>query len=499
MDKEEEAFDEYRSAMPWPALPLHAPVVTALADRFRVHAIPRLVLLSADGDLISDDGVRVLRKHAKAFPWSGAKPPETPHLHGLYERLLRPDAVDPGSRQELPRYKEIDMIAQPARVTTHTDAVAAVRHCDWLCTALAVQAHSVHNTNFLKVALIEHTFTQLLPVPAPEGSADAATCVWRTPQLYDEQLSLLILLQRTIEHFASSALSLNHTRSLDAVRMVVPTCVATIADCVLRQLATNIPSELSHHLRCVVSGEEQHKGFGLDAGALAVQSAVVVCHSAELNIARSRALDYFAAQKLTKIFQWDKHRDLTPGLAKLLRHVCADRAFPSDSSSLIKYVTDVDALLMKNYPEIRCYRDSMASDARTSDADARCNATCGDFGGGDLSCLLSTLPAAVAFYFKFFLNPDVRCFPPPEQVTSQRAMQLKFSFDDGLFHVNNGGGATLRAHAPIRRGEPKPPIYRFSSLAVASKYTEPSTADTEDDILCATPTTGRPLMAPAPP
>ena len=56
-------------------------------------------------------------------------------MHMLTERLLRLDDVDAGPRQELPRYKEIDMLAQPARVESHADAVAALRYCDWLCTA----------------------------------------------------------------------------------------------------------------------------------------------------------------------------------------------------------------------------------------------------------------------------------------------------------------------------------------------------------------------------
>ena len=33
------------------------------------------------------------------------------------------------------------MLAQPARVESHADAVAAVRHCDWLATALAGSVH----------------------------------------------------------------------------------------------------------------------------------------------------------------------------------------------------------------------------------------------------------------------------------------------------------------------------------------------------------------------
>lgn len=79
-----------------------------------------------------------------AFPWSTAAPAQTPHMHMLCERLLRLEDVDPGPRQALPRYKEIDMLAIPSRVESRADAVDAVRWCDWLCTALAVQTHSVH-------------------------------------------------------------------------------------------------------------------------------------------------------------------------------------------------------------------------------------------------------------------------------------------------------------------------------------------------------------------
>ena len=79
----------------------------------------------------------------RAYPWSSALPPETPHLHALHCRLLRHGEVDPGDRQELPRYKEIDMLAQPARVESHAEAVASLRYCDWLATQLAVQASAI--------------------------------------------------------------------------------------------------------------------------------------------------------------------------------------------------------------------------------------------------------------------------------------------------------------------------------------------------------------------
>lgn len=105
------------------------------------------------------------------------------------------------------------------------------------------------NTTFLIAALVQHTFTALLPMPKPDGPAAERTCVWRTPMLHAQQLELLLLLQRLIEHFAAAAFSLDHTMSFDAVRMVVPAAIAAVADAVMRQLATDKPSRVSVHLR----------------------------------------------------------------------------------------------------------------------------------------------------------------------------------------------------------------------------------------------------------
>ena len=70
-------------------------------------------------------------------------------------------------------------------MTSFAEAVSVLRECDLLCTTTAVQSHSVLNSALLKVALIQHTFTSLLPLPKPrklegtpgpteEGAAQAA-------------------------------------------------------------------------------------------------------------------------------------------------------------------------------------------------------------------------------------------------------------------------------------------------------------------------------------
>lgn len=306
-DTSDEEFERFHSKMPWPSLPLGGLLPALLVQRYMVTGLPCLVLLDSTGALISTDGLRLLRRHTRSFPWSTSKPPETPHLHPLYDRMLRLNPVDPGQSFDLPKYKPLDYLAQPQSASTLAEAVSALRECDLLCTMTAVQSHSVLNTRFLNLALIQHTFTCVLPMPKPEGEGVGAIlspeqCLWRTPMLYDQQLGILLLLQRILEHFASSVLSVDHTRSIDGVRMVVPACIAAVADVVMRQLAVDKPSRVCLHLR----GTHDRKGFTIGCANLARQSAEVVVHTPELNTARTCVLDYFTAQAtLPQIYGWE--------------------------------------------------------------------------------------------------------------------------------------------------------------------------------------------------
>ncbi len=135
-------------------------------------------------------------------------------------------------------------------------------------------------------------------------------------------------------------------------------------------------------------------------------------------------------------------------LARWLRHVCSARAFPADANSLVQYVTDHDALLIKNYPEFRHYRD-------------------------------------IGFYFKFFLNPDKNCFPSRDRPFSQREMQLSFGWSDeeASFLPRICDGEKVLSALPRKKRGEMPPKERFSSLAVAAEYVKPQSADNEDDIL----------------
>jgi thiol-disulfide isomerase/thioredoxin len=451
-DHTEDEYHSYRATQPWPALPFGGQLPAILSQLYQVGSIPCLVLLEPSGRLISTDGVRLLRRHARAFPWGGSAPKETPHLHPLFDRLLRISPIDPGQVFDLPKYKPLDFLRQPQAATTLEEAISALRTCDMLCTQTAVQAHSVLNTNFLKVGLIQHTFTCVLPMPKPEGDKVGAVfpqqCLWRTPLLYDQQLGILLLLQRILEHFAASVLSLDHTRSLDAVRMVVPACIAAVADVVMRQIATDEPSRVCLHLR----GTHEHKGFTIGSGALAKQSSHVPVHTPELNTARACVLDYFDAQSsLPQIYAWENTGALELQTVKWLRQIAQDLAFPADINNVAEYIRDIDHLVIKNYPEFRCFRD-------------------------------------IAFYFKFFLNPQISAFPKKAAYTQRQAQLLFFyhqpeqTFFVGGFKLPGGDLELLSAKPRVKRGE-EVPTTRFASLADPNEYTRPSRVEGEDDLL----------------
>jgi len=113
-------------------------------------------------------------------------------------QMLKQAVVDAGAQTLLPMYVPIVLLAQLTRVRSIVEAMAALRHCDKLCTLTAVQSHAVKNTAYLLVALLQHTFTALLPMPEPPtATAEArARCVWRSDVDYETQLDALVLLRR---------------------------------------------------------------------------------------------------------------------------------------------------------------------------------------------------------------------------------------------------------------------------------------------------------------
>ena len=230
--------------------------------------------------------------------------------------------------------------------------------------------------------------------------------------------------------------------------MAVPACIAAVADVLMRQIATDKPSRACLHLR----GTHEAKGFTIGAAALAKQTDDVVVHTPELNTARTCALDYFAAQSsLPQIYGWEASNGLEVQTVKWVRAIAQDLAFPADINNVAQYIRDVDHVVIKNFPEFRCYRD-------------------------------------IAFYFKFFLTPQLGAFPSKSSY-SQRQAQLSFYWYQEQFYVGAyappgaGGQPQLLAAKPrVKRGEVMP-THRFSSRADPNEYTRPTRVEGEDDLL----------------
>lgn len=250
------------------------------------------------------------------------------------------------------------MLQIPKKVRTLSDAVAAIRYCDRLCTLISVQAHCVKNRAFLKVSLIEHTFASVLPCPRARSAADFSSCVWQTPMTYSIQIDLAICLGRIMEHFISSVFSLFSTKSLDALKITLTGCIAAILDVTLRKVGTDQPSEFCLRYMGERDGSEgRGKGYGISMAAFDTQSETMELHTPELSVCRAAVLDYFSEQKgLTKIWNWPEGHQLDEPTAEFLAAVCGDVAFPADMESLTKYMTTENELINKNYPEFHILR-----------------------------------------------------------------------------------------------------------------------------------------------
>ena len=279
-------------------------------------------------------------------------------LYPLMDRLRRLDDVNglAGAPIVLPKYVPIDMLQIPVRVLSLDDAIAAIRHCDRLCTLISVQAHCVKNRSLLKVSLIEHTFTSILPCPKARSAADFLTCVWQTPMSYSIQIDITLCLGRIMEHFISSVFSLYPSKSLDALKIIITGCIAAILDVTLRKVGTDQPSEFCLRYMGERMGGKGN-GYGISMAAFDTQSETIELHTPELSVSRAAVLDYFSEQKgLKKIWNWSDGHHFDESSAEFIATLCGDLAFPSDIESLTKYMTINNQLINKNYPEFHVLR-----------------------------------------------------------------------------------------------------------------------------------------------
>lgn len=172
-------------------------------------------------------------------------------------------------------------------------------------------------------------------------AAEALTdepCLWDADMHYELQVELALTIKRLVEQFAGACLSIQHSRSFDAVCTIVPGVACAILDAILRRLATDQPSEFTAILMgCTVEGRHLGMpGFGVSVGTFAEQTETMELHSVELAVARTAVIDYFQSpnqNRLDKIFDWENEFIMKPTrqLIKFIRHVARSAALASGS------------------------------------------------------------------------------------------------------------------------------------------------------------------------
>ncbi|KAK9707390.1 hypothetical protein RND81_07G194500 [Saponaria officinalis] len=74
-DKDEESFKEYFSKMPWLAVPFSDfSSIKSIKEKFTFRGIPHLVFLNGDGNISTEEGVKLVKEHqVEAYPFSSER------------------------------------------------------------------------------------------------------------------------------------------------------------------------------------------------------------------------------------------------------------------------------------------------------------------------------------------------------------------------------------------------------------------------------------------
>ena len=105
--------------------------------------------------------------------------------------------------------RPLELTLVPDTVSSFNEVTNALRYCDRLCTIMANQP-KLNNSYGRRVALIQHLFTRVVPLPLPVSHPKRdESCFWYSnPMRYETQLDLLRLLDLCTRHFATASMSL---------------------------------------------------------------------------------------------------------------------------------------------------------------------------------------------------------------------------------------------------------------------------------------------------
>ena len=206
-------------------------------------------------------------------------------------RLRRDFPIDhlAGESRPSPILIPCELTLIPHLVNSYDEAAHALRRCEQQCTLLNNQMQLLRNSVQLRLALIQHTLIELLPIPLP-----TANCFWQShPMRVETQGDLLRTLHRLSRALHAASFSLTNTPSLDAARMTTSAAIACLVDAILRARVEDAPTLFCMHYSGRAGGPTSPFGFSLGAYDDESDSAPIL--SAALALARPRLLYYMAA------------------------------------------------------------------------------------------------------------------------------------------------------------------------------------------------------------
>ncbi|CAK9023707.1 unnamed protein product [Durusdinium trenchii] len=416
--------------------------------------------------------------------------PEAWGLHPFFERLLRTD-VSPGAATGVPLLVPINLLQVPTVVNDLDEVHRALQLCEILCAKLAfVGKERCKFSPYLRVSLLQHVFTELIPLPLGPATQKAPLNlrdhIW-APEGWDAvhpqmtracQLELLLILRRLAEHFAAAACTLASNKGFDATKITVFGAIATIADRVARTTvrrsrdtgAEEGPSGLTEALNGTLGG----RPVAVDPNTFLVQSETIETAAPELNLARTAICAYFCEvmshyeiKKLKDetLFDWDTYGwmmyvEREKGLERIVKQMCAKHLLETgkDWGKLVAGNQSENAYLVRTWPEFAALRDIM-------------------------------------FFWKYFLCTDLRVFPDTSNWSLQAAyLAWNVANENEVFGPPTNRGAifqvsafgqdhVLKTNEPNYRPKPSASGHRYASAALASKYTGRAVVRTEDDLL----------------
>ncbi|CAJ1390236.1 unnamed protein product [Effrenium voratum] len=281
----------------------------------------------------------------------------------LFERLLREELEGKeGSMLDTSQLPPVNFDLLSGRVTSMGEAVTALKTTDFLLAQLDNLSSSLRFAHFLKIALVQHVFTRLLPVPlGPISRARAANAdaVWGGITPPEQQVEVALVVKRIAQHFAMSCGATTAHRGFDGTRVIVLAVMVTLMDRLLRQTTTATTSR-------AVSGrmddEREETRFMVSWEVFAKQSETFLLFSPDLNVARARTLAYFQeveqeareqGAKMKHIFQWERDGWVMEFPDQGAEALCGKMA----KSLYKRRTTLIDSYVESYFPEFTAYRD----------------------------------------------------------------------------------------------------------------------------------------------